>query len=117
MRAFQRTAKEELEGVAATHGIALAFDVVPVQPCAAIGHEEGDVYLRTEFENDGQAFQVYLYTDEGSVSFNGDGPVFELPDYRNDESRLRSALVSFVRRCLESQDRWQALAEVQRQWG
>jgi len=117
MRPFQRHAKADLERLADLHGIRLDFEVVECKPDPSLGHEEGDVYLRTQFERAARHYDVYLYTDEASLSVEGEWLMFEVPDYQNDENRLRATVIDFIRLSLDGWDVDRALAEARKYCG
>ena len=104
MRPFQQSTREALDQLAAEHGISLAFEAVPVEPSAAIGHEPGDVYLRTIFIASGRSFDLYVYTNEAEANVDSRHLCFELPDFEHDQMRLRKAYVWFLARVLAGAD-------------
>lgn len=104
MRPFQESTRDRLDRIASEHGIRLAFETVRVEPNPAIGHESGDVFLRTTFSVAGRSFDLYLYTNEAEANVDSHYLAFELPDFDHDEIRLQEAYVWFLNRAFAGAD-------------
>ncbi len=117
MTPFQEGLKEKLHEIARNRSASIACSTYDCEPNELIGHDVGDVYIKTSIKKNGLKIIAYLYTDEASVKIEDNDIMFELPDYNKDENLLGKVLIDFIINSIDGEAYVKALEKARNQNG